>query len=369
MILPAARLGLMGSGQLGRMFTQVAEQNGYRVACYSPETNSPASKMGAREYVASYEDEKSLSIFLSEIDALTFEFENIPKTALNLIKKFRDKGLRVCPSPEAIEIAQDRSREKAFFNEHGMPTTAFYPIRGIEDFYEIIDKIQYPVIIKVNQFGYDGKGQKKIHNVEEAEEWIRSMKGSSLIIEEVVEFEKELSIIIAGFEGGEIYYYLPSENIHKNHILDFTINPAKISNSIQRQCVEYSTKLIHSLHYVGVLGLEFFLSGEEVLCNEFAPRPHNSGHFTQDACNLSQFDLQLRALCNLPMPEELVSRPCIMKNIMGEDMETLPKAMQNYFQTTGYSLHLYGKEEARKGRKMGHWNYTGKLNYREAFPY
>lgn len=361
-------LGVMGSGQLGRMFGQSAIREGYRISCYSPASDTPCGQIGAREYCGAYTDIDRLKQFLAEIDALTFEFENIPEPALEVIEDFaRERGLQVHPSVEAIRIAQNRTREKSFFQQNGLPTTPFFSIASAADFEAIKEQIPLPCIIKTNSFGYDGKGQQKIHSITELQQAVDANQEWPLFIEKMIHFDLEASVIIARFADGKIVHYPASQNIHKNHILDITIQPAHLEPSILETCYRHAIHLTRTLDYVGVLGLEFFINGSEVLCNEYAPRPHNSGHFSMNGFSLSQFDLQLRTLCHLSAPHQITSNHCIMKNILGENMHQLTKEREQFYQKSNYFLHLYGKQEHRTGRKMGHWNYTGTENYKQAF--
>ncbi|MCE9501725.1 MAG: 5-(carboxyamino)imidazole ribonucleotide synthase [Leptospira sp.] len=363
MLLPGNTLGVMGSGQLGRMFSQSAIRHGYKVHVYSPDTATPSGKAGASESVGSYENTKKLRKFLNEIDGLTFEFENIPEIALSTIEDFAKKNsIPISPSPHAIRIAQERSVEKTFFRKIGLKTAEFFLIRSLKDFEANKGWIQYPCIVKENKFGYDGKGQYRIKRESDLIRLLKSKKKIDFIIEEIIPFEKEISVIGARFLNGSTAMFKPSENIHTNHILDFSIYPARIEKEIITKAMKSTEILMDGLNYVGVLGFEFFIKKGELICNEFAPRPHNSGHFSMDAANLSQFDLQLRTLCNIPIDKSLESVPCIMKNIMGEhflkDMNSSAKRLAD----PDFRLHLYQKDIPKKGRKMGHWNYIVKEN-------
>lgn len=363
-------LGVMGSGQLGRMFGQKAKERGYTVACYSPERNSPAAKAGLIEYVGEYTDKSSLEKFLDSIDALTFEFENIPGKALDIIEDFANKKkLRVCPSVNSIRISQNRFREKEFFKKIGLSTTNYFYLDSLDSFYKIKDNIEYPCILKTNQFGYDGKGQGKYKSFSELENFLKSTKEIDFIIEKIVEFSCEISIVACRFESGKILFLPPSENTHKNHILDVSIHPARVSEKIKQSAIESVKTLLRELNYVGVLALEFFVRGDNLICNEFAPRPHNSGHFSMDAAIYSQFELQLLALANLePEINEIETKPCIMKNIIGFDfLQNESKSIER-LKESNFKLHLYQKDEPKQGRKMGHWNYIGDKAWNEAFP-
>ncbi|XDD49490.1 5-(carboxyamino)imidazole ribonucleotide synthase [Leptospira sp. WS92.C1] len=359
-LLPGSKLGVMGAGQLARMFALEAITSGYEVHVFSPERNSPAFGVGAKETVAEYENREKLLSFLKNINALTFEFENIPEAALSVIEEFSGKSsLNVFPSPNCIRIAQNRWKEKNAFRNAGIPTVNFYPVFTEEDKNTVASKVQYPCILKTNTMGYDGKGQIKCKTKEELISALSSLKELNHIVEEFFSFTSEASVILARFENGKILNFRPSENIHKNHILDLTFHPGNFSDEIQDRLVFYATKLAETIDYIGVFGIEFFIKDDQILCNEFAPRPHNSGHFSQNSGGLSQFDLQLKTLCNLPAPEKITSNPVTMKNILGEDYKPDSPLWNRALSDPEYRLHLYGKSEARPGRKMGHWNYSG----------
>lgn len=369
-LLPGKHLGVMGSGQLGRMFAQRAIQNGYYVSCYSPESSTPSFKAGVTEIIGEYNDSKKLNQFLSTISALTFEFENIPEEALRTIDEYSAKhGLVVAPSTESIRVSQNRFKEKSFFNGAGIGTTRFHYIGSVQEAERVIHQFNFPVIMKTNRFGYDGKGQVKFNSKEEFLDCVRNLTHFDHIIEEYVTFEKEVSVIAARFASGKILTYRPSENIHKDHILDLTIHPARIMPETEEKLIQHAVSLLEALNYVGVLGLEFFITNEgEILVNEFAPRPHNSGHFTMDAAPLSQFDLQLKALTNLePSLESILSTHCVMKNLIGEDVLSYLRSDLEYLRNPDYHVHLYQKDKIKAGRKMGHINYTGSLDYNRAF--
>ncbi|TGL49449.1 5-(carboxyamino)imidazole ribonucleotide synthase [Leptospira wolffii] len=361
-LLPPSRLGVMGSGQLGRMFAQEAIRMGYNVSVYSPERNTPASQVGANEVVASYEDEISLKNFLGSVDALTFEFENIPGGELNLISEYSKKNsLPVFPSPDCIRIAQHRIREKNTFSKLGLPTVPFYCITDKAEATAAAESSRFPAVLKTSSFGYDGKGQTKFKSREEFRAWVGSLgqEPLDLILEEWIEFDKEGSVILARDQEGKIISFSPSENRHKNHILDLTVHPGNFSTSVLRDMREASIILAEGIDYIGVFGLEFFVKGDKILLNEFAPRPHNSGHFSQNAAEMSQFQLQLRALTGLPFPEKIRTSPSSMKNILGQDYRPGSELWKKYLSDPRYSLHLYGKSDPRQDRKMGHWNFVG----------
>nr|WP_201028429.1 5-(carboxyamino)imidazole ribonucleotide synthase [Leptospira weilii] len=359
-LAPGSRLGVMGSGQLARMFCLEAIPFGYEISVYSPEKNSPAAGAGAKSYVSAYEDEEALVVFLKSIDALTFEFENIPEVALSTIDKFsKQTGLKVHPSPNCIRIAQNRWKEKTSFQKAGIPTVNFYPVFTEKDKLSVLSSVKFPCILKTNTMGYDGKGQIQCKTKEELSSALSALKELNHIVEELFPFTAEASVILARFENGKILNFRPSRNVHKNRILDLTFYPGDFSEKIEIELVNYSRKLAEKISYVGVFGIEFFIKNEEILCNEFAPRPHNSGHFSQNSGTLSQFSLQLRTLCNLPSPNTIPAKSITMKNILGEDYKPDSPLWNSALENPYYHLHLYGKTEALNGRKMGHWNYSG----------
>ncbi|TGK07886.1 5-(carboxyamino)imidazole ribonucleotide synthase [Leptospira semungkisensis] len=361
-LLPPSRLGVMGSGQLGRMFAQEAIRMGYKVSVYSPERNSPASLAGAEEIVAPYEDETTLLNFLKSVEALTFEFENVPGGELNFISKYaKENSLPVFPSPDCIRIAQHRIREKNQFAQLGLPTVPFFPITNKSEASHAAETCKFPAVLKTSSFGYDGKGQTKFKTREEFRAWVGSLGQGplDLILEEWFEFDKEASVILARDQDGRMLSFPPSENIHKNHILDLTIHPGNFSEKLTKEMVRAAETLAEGINYIGVFGLEFFIKGEKVVLNEFAPRPHNSGHFSQNSADISQFELQLRTLTGLPFPNKIHSQPSSMKNILGQNYLPGSQAWEKYLSDPRYTLHLYGKTDPRQDRKMGHWNYVG----------
>lgn len=363
------KVGILGSGQLGRMFTQSACNMGMEVSVYSPEQNSPASKAGALEYVGEYTDFSKLENFLDKQEALSFEFENIPQTTLTFLAEYqiKRKNFKIYPHPRCVQIAQNRKLEKNFFKEIGLPVTNFFIIESINDLKSLPENWKFPSILKTNLFGYDGKGQWKVNFLADVENILREQENINHILEEIVPFEKEISVIGVRFSNGEIFCYPPAENIHTNHILDISIYPARISENLKQKAIRYATTLLENLNYVGVLGLEMFVVQEELFCNEFAPRPHNSGHFTMDACKYSQFDMQALALLDIIPSFDFPIQPTVMKNIIGESFFQNKNLLNKYLTQSNYKVYLYQKQEARKGRKMGHINYLGDLESSKFF--
>lgn len=371
-IYPKSKLGILGSGQLGRMFAIEAIQMGYEVYSYSPDENSPASKVGAKSFIGEYDDNSKILSFLNSIDSLSFEFENISENCLNLLEDYlKNRNIPICPNPNSIRIAQNRFKEKSLFKELNLEVTNFYYIDSYQSFEDQKNKIQFPCILKTNRFGYDGKGQTKFQNLIELEEFLKAKNDFDYLIEEIVNFEEELSIIAARFSSGKKFYYKPSENIHKNHILDFTIHPANTPESVLIQAFQSVSKLMDKLDYIGVLGLEFFRVGDKLICNEFAPRPHNSGHFSMDASSISQFKLQLLTMTDREPNwdfEIIPAKKSIMKNIIGFDFLNYDNLYKELLKKENYFYHDYQKEEIKEGRKMGHINYIGDFSLEESFP-
>lgn len=371
-IYPKAKLGILGSGQLGRMFSAEAIQMGYEVYTYSPDANSPSSKIGAKNFFGEYDDIDRLHSFLESIDCLGFEFENISEKCLSYLESYQTKkNFPICPNPNSIRIAQNRNLEKNLFKSIGLKHAEFFYMDSIEKFKQIKEQIKFPCILKTNRFGYDGKGQFKFSTISELENFFLSKSSFDYLIEEVISFEEEISIIAARFHSGKKLYFRPSKNIHKNHILDFTIHPAKISEQILKKAIEQVSILLDKLNYIGVLGLEFFLKGDDLICNEFAPRPHNSGHFSQNSSSISQFKLQIYTMTNREpnLESEIIhTKNSIMKNIIGFDFLNYDNLFKELLKKENYFYHDYQKEEMVEKRKMGHINYIGDLDLESSFP-
>ncbi|TGL90474.1 5-(carboxyamino)imidazole ribonucleotide synthase [Leptospira congkakensis] len=355
------KIGVLGSGQLGQMMCLEALPLGYDFYCYSPDKESPSAKAGAIATVASYESLSEIKEFLSKVNVLSFEFENIPKATLEFLES-ESKQTPIFPPPKALIIAQDRSLEKTHFRKLGFRTADFFHLTKDTSKFEIA--IPFPWIIKTLRFGYDGKGQVKIKDEVAYKSFLEtafSKKEEEYLVEEVISFQKEISIILTRFQNGEIVCYGAVENEHKNHILDLSIYPAKIPTGLNLDAIEMASKLADSLDYVGTLGVEFFLKDNHLYLNEFAPRPHNTGHFTQDCQSLSQFNLHVSAITgNLP-PTDVRPKPTLMKNILGNEFEESLFIARSLLKDDRYQLHLYGKKDAKIGRKMGHMNFRGSL--------
>jgi len=355
------RVGVLGAGQLGQMMAEEAIHHGIEFSCYSPDLNSPIQKIGVSVTNGEFTDLNLLEKFLTGIEILTFEFENIPQVTLRFLSNYaRKNSLKIYPDPNALIIAQDRFLEKTHFRNLNLNTPLFYHLTSSNQ----TCSIEFPWIIKTLRFGYDGKGQTKIANQTEYNNFLASafIKGEEeYLIEEQIHFDLEVSVILTRFVDGNIQTYGTVENIHKNHILDISIYPARIDESLSVKAVEIAHKLADSLDYVGTLGVEFFVKGEEIYLNEFAPRPHNSGHFSQDCGSVSQFKLHIAAVTNLFRPNIYHLKPTVMKNILGDNFSDTMEEVYELLKDDRYVLHLYGKNESRRGRKMGHLNFKGSI--------
>ena len=350
-ILPNSTIGVFGSGQLGRMFAIEARKMGYRVHTYSPDSDTPTGQVADIETSESYHELDAVRSFARSVDVVTFEFENVPSAAVDAAAEF----VAVHPRGDILHTTQNRLREKTFLADNGFPVTPFRRISVIENLYHGLDDLGSPAILKTAGFGYDGKGQSKISARGDIEPAFAALKGEEAILEAFVEFEKEVSVVCARGEDGGFASFGVIENSHSNHILDISFAPAAISSNVHTEAIEIARSIAKKLDYVGTLCVEFFLTKDEkLLVNELAPRPHNSGHLTFDACVTSQFEQQLRAVCGLPLGSTEFYRPAAMANLLGDVWQNGEPNWSKALEHPGVSLHLYGKSEPRAGRKMGH---------------
>ncbi|MGQ0645662.1 MAG: 5-(carboxyamino)imidazole ribonucleotide synthase [Elusimicrobiota bacterium] len=350
-ILPGARVGVLGGGQLGRMFALAARRMGYRVHTLSPETDTPAGQVADVEVTAAYDDLDAVRNFARGVDAVTFEFENVPAAAAQ--EAARHAPVR--PAGSVLHVAQHRLREKTFLSEAGFPVTPFRAVRSKEDLLAGLKALGTPCVLKTAGFGYDGKGQTKIQSAAEADAAFAALAGAEGILEAFVPFEKEMSVVAARGADGSFAAYAPIENAHRRHILDVSVMPASISPRLAKEAVDVARALFDKLELVGLTCIEFFVTGKEgLLINELAPRPHNSGHLTLDACDAGQFEQQLRAVCGLPLGSTAAAAPAAMANLLGDLWESGEPDWGRALTVPGARLHLYGKADARPGRKMGH---------------
>ncbi len=350
-ILPNSTIGVFGSGQLGRMFAIEARKMGYRVHTFSPESDTPTGQVADVETVASYDDLYEVRTFAQSVDVVTFEFENVPSACVEAAAEFVD----VFPKGEILHTTQNRLREKTFLSGNGFPVTPFRHIKTLDDLKLAVGELGTPCVLKTAGFGYDGKGQSKIKTADDIDLAFAALNGKDAVLEAFVDFEKEVSVVCARDQDGNFAHYGVIENEHANHILDVSFAPAIVSEATLNDAIEITHSIAETLGYIGTLCVEFFLTKDgKLLVNELAPRPHNSGHLTFGPCVTSQFEQQLRAVCGLPLGSTEFYRPAAMANLLGDIWANGEPNWAAALTDTNITLHLYGKTEARKGRKMGH---------------
>jgi 5-(carboxyamino)imidazole ribonucleotide synthase len=356
-IAPGAAVGVLGSGQLGRMFAIAARRMGYRVHTFSPGDDTPTGQVADVEVTASYEDLDALRAFARQVDVVTFEFENVPIEAIDAIEQHAP----VRPSGVALHTAQQRAREKTFLADRGIPTVPFMAAATLDELWNAVAQVGTPAIIKTAAFGYDGKGQHKVTSPADVEHIWTAIGHQEAVIEKMISLQCEVSVVGARGMDGEMKEYVPFENRHRHHILDLTTAPAAIPAAAAKRAVEITRTILEELQYVGVLCVEFFVSTDgELLVNEIAPRPHNSGHLTFDAAVTSQFEQQLRAICGLPLGSTELIRPAAMANLLGDLWVDGEPNWAAAMRLPDVKLHVYGKDGPRPGRKMGHLTALGK---------
>ena len=341
-------LGILGGGQLGRMSALAAARLGIKCVIFTDSGDQPASEVSWKTIVAQYDDKDALDEFASLVDVITYEFENIP---VETVRYLQSKN-SVFPDDKILEIAQDRITEKSFLNSIDIPSTRWKEIKSNIDIEECFDTWSCDnLIIKTTRFGYDGKGQKKIYKSDDLTPILNTFKGQALIAEEIVSFTHEISVIVARDKDGKMETYGPSHNLHENHILATSKCPAPISSPLKVRAAVLTERLAEKINLRGVLTLEMFITNDgEILANEIAPRTHNSGHWTLDACTISQFENHVRTVCGLPVGMPVQHSNVKMINLIGNDVDNVAEYLKNY----KACVHLYGKSETREGRKMGH---------------
>jgi 5-(carboxyamino)imidazole ribonucleotide synthase len=349
-ILPGETLGLLGGGQLGRMFTVAARTLGYRVTVLDPDAHAPAAEFATAHLPAAYIDPAALDELARTCAAVTTEFENAPADALDALAA----RTVVRPAGSSVAIAQDRRREKAFFSQNDFPVGAWARIDGPGDIDAALAEVRLPALLKTARLGYDGKGQARVASRAELERTLQAWKGVPCVLEELLALEREISVVLARRDDGSVAVFPVAENRHAAGILDITIAPARIDAALAAQATALATRLAGALGYVGVLAVEMFVVGGRLLLNEIAPRPHNSGHYTIDACRTSQFEQQVRVLCGLPLGDPSQHTPAVMVNLLGDIWRSGEPDWAAVLAHPGAHLHLYGKREPRPGRKMGH---------------
>lgn len=350
-ILPGSTIGVLGSGQLGRMFAIAARRMGYRVHTFSPDSDTPTGQISDEEIIASYDDLDAVRAFARNVSVVTFEFENVSSAAVEAASEFAP----VRPGGHVLHTSQHRLREKTFLADNGFPVAPFKRINSLEDLLVGLNELGCPAVLKTAGFGYDGKGQSKITSPDQAQAALNTLGQQEAILEAFINFEREISVVAARSLDGTFVHYGAVANEHCNHILDITVAPAPISLGINQEAVEITRGVLETLDVVGVMCVEFFHTREgKLLINETAPRPHNSGHFTFDASLTSQFEQQLRAVCGLPLGSTELLRPAAMANLLGDLWQTGEPNWASACAFPNVKVHLYGKLAPRQGRKMGH---------------
>lgn len=352
LLTPGSTIGILGGGQLGRMMAMAAAEMGYHVHIYCPEQGCPAAEVAAHTTTAAYEDTSALKTFAASVDVVTYEFENIPLAPVEMLAKL----VPVFPSPDVLRTAQHRIAEKRGLNALGIKTAPFAPVTSLEDLRSAVKTIGLPSVLKTCRMGYDGKGQAMLKSEAELEAAWASLKTDDAILEGFVDFSMEISVIIARDEQGNMQSYCPVQNIHKHHILSETIAPAPIGQELRDRAEAMAHTIAQGLNLVGLLAIEMFVTPEGILVNELAPRPHNSGHWTMDACITSQFTQTIRAICGLPLGSPARLCDARMLNLIGDEMNR----WHSHLTQPNAKLHLYGKTESRPGRKMGHVNFLNR---------
>jgi len=345
-LAPGDTIGILGGGQLGRMLALAAAPLGLKAHIYCPDRASPAFDVSAARTVAAYDDEAALAEFADAVDAITYEFENVPAPTAAFLARHRP----VRPGPDVLDIAQDRLAEKAYLAEAGLPVAEHVAIDGLDDLETAVASLGAPAILKTRRLGYDGKGQAVIRSAGDCAGAWEAVGGAPSILEGLVAFDCEISVIAARGIDGATATYDPARNTHRDGILDTSVVPARAGTEVERRARALATTLLERLDYVGVLGIEFFVAGDRLIANEIAPRVHNSGHWTIEACQVSQFEQHMRAVAGWPLGSAERHHDAVMTNLIGADAES----WQDILARPAASLHLYGKTEIRAGRKMGH---------------
>jgi 5-(carboxyamino)imidazole ribonucleotide synthase len=350
-ILPGAAIGVLGSGQLGRMFAIAARRMGYRVHTFSPDQDTPTGQIADVEVVAPYDDLDAVENFARSVAVVTFEFENVPAPTAAAANRCAP----VRPDGAILHTTQQRIREKRFLLNAGLPITPYREVHSLDGLHQALHELGYPAVLKTAAFGYDGKGQFKIESAEHVGEAWAAVREQESVLEAFIDLQCEISVVAARGDDGQFVHYGAIENQHSHHILDLSIAPARVPPEISIRAVEMTRAVLDQLGVVGVLCVEFFVTQNgQLLINELAPRPHNSGHLTVDACVTSQFEQQLRAVCGLPLGSSAMHRPAAMANLLGDIWSNGQPNWPAACAFPDVKLHLYGKLEPRPGRKMGH---------------
>lgn len=341
-------IGIIGGGQLGRMLSVAASRLGLKSHIFEPGANPPAGQVADQVTTAAYDDADALKRFAEAVDVITYEFENIPTEALDILSAIRP----IHPGREALRVSQDRLTEKTFLNDLGLQTAPFADITDADSLNAALADIGTPAILKTRRFGYDGKGQARIMSPDDAEKALADMAGAPAILEGFVDFSHEVSVIAARAADGSVSCYDPGENVHKDGILDTTTVPARLTPGHRQDAVLLAAKILNALDYVGVMGVELFVTPKGLIVNEIAPRVHNSGHWTQNGCAVDQFEQHIRAVAGWPLGDGQRHSDVVMENLIGHDLDRVPELATQ----PDTAIHLYGKADVKAGRKMGHVN-------------
>lgn len=352
-LAPGSVIGILGGGQLGRMLSMAAARLGYVCHIYDPAADTPAAQVAARVTTAAWDDADALRAFAADVAVITYEFENIPAATLDLLAG----AAPVRPGLRALQVSQDRLHEKTFLRDLGLQTAPFAPVHDAASLNAALDQIGAPAILKTRRLGYDGKGQARIATVADADDALTAMAGAEAILEGFVAFDFEVSVIAARGIDGQVAAYEPGRNHHDGGILRETRVPAGLSPALRSDAVLIAARILNALDYVGVLGVELFVTRAGLVVNEIAPRVHNSGHWTQNGCAVDQFEQHIRAIAGLPLGDGGRHADVVMENLIGADMDRVPALLAQ----RDAGLHLYGKPDIRAGRKMGHVNHVRPL--------
>ena len=343
-----ANIGILGGGQLGRMLAVAASRLGLKAHIFEPGAKPPAGQVADQVTTASYEDEAALHRFAQSVDVITYEFENIPTSALDILEQIRP----IHPGRRALAISQDRLSEKEFLTGLGLKVAPYANVTSAAEAEAAAQSIGTPSILKTRRMGYDGKGQVRLKNVSDMEQAWQAMQGAPSVLEGFINFSHEVSVIAARTSDGQVACYDPGENVHREGILHSTTVPASLSAAQRMDAVLLAGQILNALDYVGVMGVELFVTADGLIVNEIAPRVHNSGHWTQNGCDICQFEQHIRAVAGWPLGDGSRHSDMRMENLIGADMDRVPELRK-----TNAALHLYGKSEVKPGRKMGHVNF------------
>jgi 5-(carboxyamino)imidazole ribonucleotide synthase len=345
---PGSTIGILGGGQLARMLALAGGRLGLKAHIYAPEADSPAFEVSSAHTVARYDDKNTLAAFAASVDAVTYEFENVPSATV----MFLESRVPVRPGSRALDVAQDRIKEKTLARKLGAATAEFAAVNSLQELQDAVLRIGIPSILKTTRMGYDGKGQAKLTSAHDVADAYAAMKGAPAILESFVDFECEISVIAARSVDGDFKAYDVAQNVHRHHILHTSTVPCSVPQSMQALAVMAAKSIMNELDYVGVMGLECFVGGGKIYFNEIAPRVHNSGHWTQDACVVSQFEQHMRAVAGWPLGDCARHSNVVMTNLIGDDVNRWKELALE----PATAVHLYGKTVARPARKMGHFN-------------